>query len=65
MPWDIFRMIWTETVVLCILGGMTASGFRLPCRIYSELRPDIFEKPEAMLEADDGKNANGRGERPR
>ena len=21
MPWDVFRMIWTETVILCLLGG--------------------------------------------
>jgi putative ABC transport system permease protein len=21
MPWDIFRMIWVETVILCLLGG--------------------------------------------
>jgi len=22
MPWDVFRMIWTETVILCLLGGV-------------------------------------------
>lgn len=22
MPWDVFRMIWTETVILCLLGGI-------------------------------------------
>jgi putative ABC transport system permease protein len=22
MPWDVFRMIWTETVILCLLGGL-------------------------------------------
>jgi len=27
MPWDVFRMIWTETVILCTLGGMVGIGF--------------------------------------
>jgi len=22
MPWDVFRMIWTETVILCLGGGL-------------------------------------------
>jgi putative ABC transport system permease protein len=26
MPWDVFRMIWTETVILCLLGGVTGIG---------------------------------------
>lgn len=27
MPWDVFRMIWTETVILCTLGGAAGIGF--------------------------------------
>lgn len=27
MPWDVFRMIWTETVILCLLGGAIGIGF--------------------------------------
>ena len=27
MPWDVFRMIWTETVILCLLGGGLGIGF--------------------------------------
>jgi putative ABC transport system permease protein len=27
MPWDVFRMIWTETVILCVLGGAVGVGF--------------------------------------
>ena len=27
MPWDVFRMIWTETVILCLLGGAIGVGF--------------------------------------
>jgi putative ABC transport system permease protein len=27
MPWDVFRMIWTETVILCLLGGALGIGF--------------------------------------
>jgi putative ABC transport system permease protein len=27
MPWDVFRMIWTETVILCLLGGGVGIGF--------------------------------------
>ena len=26
MPWDVFRMIWTETVILCLLGGVLGIG---------------------------------------
>jgi putative ABC transport system permease protein len=26
MPWDVFRMIWTETVILCVLGGGLGIG---------------------------------------
>ncbi len=26
MPWDVFRMIWTETVILCLLGGTIGIG---------------------------------------
>jgi putative ABC transport system permease protein len=26
MPWDVFRMIWTETVILCLLGGVIGIG---------------------------------------
>ncbi|MGB9005201.1 MAG: ABC transporter permease [Candidatus Aminicenantales bacterium] len=29
MPWDVFRMIWTETVILCLLGGAVGIGFSL------------------------------------
>jgi putative ABC transport system permease protein len=27
MPWDVFRMIWTETVILCLLGGAIGVAF--------------------------------------
>jgi putative ABC transport system permease protein len=27
MPWDVFRMIWTETVILCLLGGVIGIAF--------------------------------------
>ena len=27
MPWDVFRMVWTETVILCLLGGSLGIGF--------------------------------------
>jgi putative ABC transport system permease protein len=26
MPWDVFRMIWTETVILCLSGGVIGIG---------------------------------------
>jgi putative ABC transport system permease protein len=26
MPWDVFRMIWTETIILCLLGGAIGIG---------------------------------------
>jgi putative ABC transport system permease protein len=26
MPWDVFRMIWTETVILCLIGGSVGVG---------------------------------------
>ncbi len=26
MPWDVFRMIWTETVILCLTGGAIGIG---------------------------------------
>jgi len=26
MPWDVFRMIWTETVILCLSGGAIGIG---------------------------------------
>jgi putative ABC transport system permease protein len=29
MPWDIFRMIWVETVILCLLGGGLGIGLGL------------------------------------
>jgi len=29
MPWDVFRMIWTETVILCVLGGGLGISFSL------------------------------------
>lgn len=27
MPWDVFRMIWTETVIICVLGGVAGVWF--------------------------------------
>lgn len=27
MPWDVFRLIWTETVILCLLGGAIGITF--------------------------------------
>ncbi len=27
MPWDVFRMIWTETVILCLSGAAVGIGF--------------------------------------
>jgi putative ABC transport system permease protein len=27
LPWDVFRMIWTETVILCLLGGTVGISF--------------------------------------
>jgi len=29
MPWDVFRMIWVETVILCLLGGGLGVGLGL------------------------------------
>jgi len=29
MPWDIFRLIWTETLILCITGGILGVVFAL------------------------------------
>ena len=29
MPGDIFRLVWTETLILCSLGGVTGIGFAL------------------------------------
>jgi len=29
MPWDVFRMIWVETVILCLLGGALGVGLGL------------------------------------
>jgi putative ABC transport system permease protein len=27
MPWDVFKLIWAETVILCLLGGALGIGF--------------------------------------
>ena len=27
MPWDVFRLIWAETIILCLLGGALGIGF--------------------------------------
>ena len=27
MPWDIFRLVWTETLILCTFGGIAGIGF--------------------------------------
>lgn len=27
MPWDVFKLIWVETVILCLLGGTLGIGF--------------------------------------
>jgi putative ABC transport system permease protein len=27
MPWDVFKLIWVETVILCLLGGALGIGF--------------------------------------
>ena len=27
MPWDIFKLIWVETIILCLLGGGLGIGF--------------------------------------
>ncbi len=27
MPWDIFKLIWVETIILCLLGGCLGIGF--------------------------------------
>ncbi len=29
MPWDVFKLIWAETVILCLLGGGLGIGFSL------------------------------------
>jgi putative ABC transport system permease protein len=29
MPWDIFRLIWTETLILCAIGGVLGVGLAL------------------------------------
>jgi len=29
MPWDIFKLIWTETLILCITGGILGVVFAL------------------------------------
>jgi putative ABC transport system permease protein len=29
MPWDVFKLIWVETVILCLLGGALGIGFSL------------------------------------
>jgi len=29
MPWDIFKLIWTETLILCTLGGVLGVVFAL------------------------------------
>ena len=29
MPWDIFRLVWTETLILCTSGGIAGIGFAL------------------------------------
>jgi len=27
MPWDVFKLIWAETIILCLLGGALGIGF--------------------------------------
>jgi putative ABC transport system permease protein len=27
MPWDVFKLIWVETIILCLLGGALGIGF--------------------------------------
>jgi putative ABC transport system permease protein len=29
MPWDVFKLIWVETIILCLLGGGLGIGFSL------------------------------------
>jgi putative ABC transport system permease protein len=29
MPWDIFKLIWVETFVMCLLGGIAGTGLSL------------------------------------
>ena len=29
MPWDVFKLIWVETIILCLLGGALGVGFSL------------------------------------
>jgi putative ABC transport system permease protein len=29
MPWDIFKLIWTETLILCTMGGVLGVVFAL------------------------------------
>jgi putative ABC transport system permease protein len=27
MPWDVFKLVWVETIILCLLGGALGIGF--------------------------------------
>jgi putative ABC transport system permease protein len=27
MPWDVFKLVWVETIILCLLGGCLGIGF--------------------------------------
>ncbi len=29
MPWDVFKLIWVETIILCLLGGGLGIGFSI------------------------------------
>ena len=37
MPRDIFRLVWTESLILCISGGVAGIGFALVCARLSDI----------------------------
>jgi len=59
MPWDVFRMIWTETVILCLLGGTLgiAISFGLAKATDLLIRRLLPYTPTGSLVAIDGRLA--------
>jgi putative ABC transport system permease protein len=59
MPWDVFRLVWTETLLLCACGGIAGIGFAfLFARVTDVLVRRILPyAPGGGLVAIDGKLA--------
>ena len=59
MPWDVFRMIWTETVILCLLGGALGIGISFGLAKLTDvlIRSLLPYTPTGILVSIDGRLA--------